>query len=47
MTRKKLPLTNMPMLSFGMAPASAAKPTVDLANATNPSKLLLRSLMST
>jgi hypothetical protein len=47
MTRKKFALTSMPMLSFGTAVGSAANPTLGVANATNPSKLRLRSLIST
>ena len=47
MTGKKLPLTSMPILSRGRRPASVAKPTVDVVNAASPSKLVLRSRMST
>jgi hypothetical protein len=47
MTGKKLPVTSMPIVSFGSVLGSLANPTTVSVNATSPSKLWLRSRTST
>ena len=47
MTVKRLPVASAPILSLGVAEGLDVNPAVKYVNATRPSKLLLRSRMST